>query len=411
VDRTRLTVAVAMALAALLFVLPGIDAHGFWFDEAYTARIAALPLPRLLSAAAQDIHPPGWPLLEALSAATGLPDEVALRLPSAVSFAVLVGVLAFRTPVAAGALLAYAPLAEQATQARPYVAMALGLVATARLAEGGRWGVAGVVAGLTAALHALGALLAAAVVVGTAFAVRPRFRDGAAFLGAATALTVPWLPSFVASAGGYLAHPWYGRATLADAWILCDGGGAVVAAVALFATRRELRPFLPALLVGAALAALNVAGVGVEIRKTGLTLLPLAIAAARDDRRAGAIACGALVFLAADLPVRPDLREAHAAVAAIGREVPVVSVFASEAAWYFRDPAPLASYREPEAIARRVAEVLDSDGASCVVSIALPGTFPTDGVRTVAVADVTGLDVRIVGDRCDLQPPPPWQSP
>ena len=99
---------------------------------------------------------------------------------------------------------------------------------------------------------------------------------------------------------------------------------------------------------------------------------------------------------------RPDLRQAADAVAELGGQVPVVAVFASEAAWYIRTPAPIPSRREPDGIRQRMVEVLGAQRSACLAAISLPGTFPDEaslqpGPRTLAVAEVTGLDVRLVG--------------
>jgi hypothetical protein len=148
-----------------------------------------------------------------------------------------------------------------------------------------------------------------------------------------------------------------------------------------------VRAQAPALFLGALLVVIEAAGVGVEVRKTGLVVLPLLLLRAPPATR-GHLACGvaavALAVTAVDLPTRPDLRAA-AAMVPQGR-VPVLSVFASEAAWYIRTPAPLPSFRTPTEIAERIDAVLAAHAAPCLVHIALPGTFPAESALTTPSA-------------------------
>ena len=422
--RFRLTVPLVVAATALALALSGIGAHGFWFDEAYTARLAVLDWPRLIAGAVRDIHPPGWPLLAGVFARLPMPTEWALRLPSAICFAALTGVLAARCAPAGVALLFYTPLLDQASQARPYSALSLGLVVLVQLVERRWWLPAGVVAGLTASLHALGGALAAAVLIATV----PWQRIGRAGLVRLAIPTVAicgwWFPSFAASAGAYIRSPWYPTSQLADWWIVADAGGAAFAAalvVLALLFGRERSMLAPALAVAVVLVGLGAAGVGVEIRKTGLVLLPLLLATLDGTllcRAVGVASAVAMLALSVRIPGRPDLREAHAVTLALQREVPVISVFASEAAWYFRAPAPLPSDRFPAGIAGRLGQVVEAQNADCIVSVALPGTFPEEAdlplpLRTVLHAEVTGLDVRLVGtEGCVVAPTPlGWHEP
>lgn len=192
---------------ALAIVLPGLDQHGLWFDEAYTARLAALDWPRLLAGAQRDIHPPGWPILTRLCMRLPLSAESALRLPAALSFATLVGLLAHRNVWAGVALLVYGPLLEQASQGRPYVPLALGLVVLHLLVERGCWRSGGLVLAAVASLHALGGVLGGAVVLAAATSQRARRQDVAWLLGSALALSGWWLPAFAISSTTYVRSP------------------------------------------------------------------------------------------------------------------------------------------------------------------------------------------------------------
>lgn len=395
-----------LALVALAAVAPGLGDRGLWFDEAFTARVASLPLPRLWAAAGQDIHPPGWPLIESVFLNLPMPPEVALRLPSLLAFATLVGVLASRHLLAGVSLLAFEPLMEQASQGRPYAALALGCCAVWLLLDHRRPGLAGVTAGVTASLHAIG--LPLVLVVGTAQAVAMRMKPGALlrFTGPLAALSALWLPSWLAQVRAYSNAPWYEPSPMADWLLALDGGAAVFAAAALSLPLESgsVRRLAAPALVGATLFTMEAAGIGLEVRKTGLVLLPLAlIAFARPGNTKGwTVATLCLLVGSVTVPTRPDLREAHSKATALAPGAPVLSVFASEAAWYFRTPAPMPSGTSPTDIAGRIQALLTTTEQPCVVSIALPGTAPEDdllpsGLATRAHLDVAGLDVRVVG--------------
>src|SRR5262245_60023182 len=79
--------------------------HGLWFDEAYTARLAALSLPRAFHGAVLDIHPPTWTLIAWVFSRLPLPAEFALRLPSHLAYGVLVWLVSRRSPFVGAALL------------------------------------------------------------------------------------------------------------------------------------------------------------------------------------------------------------------------------------------------------------------------------------------------------------------
>lgn len=412
-DHPSVTRPALLAALALALVLPGLDRHGFWFDEAHTARLAALDWPRLLDAAQRDIHPPGWPILAGLLSSLPIPAEWALRLPAALAFAGLVAMVGARSWWAGLALVLYGPLVEQATQGRPYVLLALGLVGVARLVEGRGWGWCGLLVAGVASLHALGAALGAATLLATVPFARPHRRDLVWLLAPPLLVCAAWLPRFLTTATAYTRAPWYPTSSAADWWIVTDAGGGALAALFVVigaALDRNLRSLLPGAFVALLLAAAESAGLGVELRKTGIVVLPLllgGLGASRGARIAAIAGTAALGAASVRMPDRPDLRAAEAAVAELAEPLPVIAVFASEAAWYLRSPAPLPSYREPAPIAARIAEVLRTHPVACVVSVALPGTFPSEdllapGQRTVLLADVTGLDVRVVGtERCD----------
>lgn len=76
--KITMIIATAVALGLRLWHLNG----ALWYDEAYSAWLAALPLPRLLAATLADVHPPGYYLLLwTLNSVLGN-AEIVLRLPS-----------------------------------------------------------------------------------------------------------------------------------------------------------------------------------------------------------------------------------------------------------------------------------------------------------------------------------------
>ena len=274
-----------------------------------------------------------------------------------------------------------------------------------------------------ASLHALGGALGAAILIAAAQTRRPRLRDVGWLLAPALIFCVWWLPRFAETAATYVRSPWYPTSSAADWWIVTDGGGAAAALLFVLVAAvldRNLRPLAPAAAVGAVLAAVELVGIGAEIRKTGIVVLPLVLGGVGTTRRGRIAAIASVAVLgvtSVDLPDRPDLREAERAVSALGGHIPVISVFASESAWYLRSAAPLPSFTEPKAIARRIHDVGTSLGDACVVSISLPGTFPPPedlppGTRTILRAQVTGLDVRLVGTaQCRVRSPGgQWQD-
>ena len=95
----------------------GLSAQSLWYDEAFTALVAALPLDRLLAATAGDVHPPLWYLVEKFVVLAVGNNAIALRLPSA-AFGILniwltlqVGkrLAGDQAGVLASALMAFAP--------------------------------------------------------------------------------------------------------------------------------------------------------------------------------------------------------------------------------------------------------------------------------------------------------------
>ncbi len=66
-----LAVAGVLRIAALSQML--------WYDEAYTAMLARMPLDQIVSATIGDVHPPTWYLIEAAACRIFGMSEAALR--------------------------------------------------------------------------------------------------------------------------------------------------------------------------------------------------------------------------------------------------------------------------------------------------------------------------------------------
>lgn len=110
---------VALLAVALLARLPLMN-DSLWYDEAFTARMASLPLSQFPTAIVTDVHPPLYYLITWLGARIFGGSEFALRLPS-LAFD-LIGVLLFyrlalaaklnrSTAFVAGLLMATLPIA------------------------------------------------------------------------------------------------------------------------------------------------------------------------------------------------------------------------------------------------------------------------------------------------------------
>lgn len=245
------------------------------------------------------------------------------------------------------------------------------------------------VGGIAASLQALAPLLVLALLIGN----RPDRRAWRVLPGLGSMLL--WLPFWVPKAFEYAGSPWYEPGSWLRWGTIGDGLlGSVGLLLALGWTRPTWQKSLPLLLCIGTLVVLERSGFGVEIQKIGISLTVLWMML--GEKGALVILLG---FIGSSAPpvVRPDLREAAEAVA--GSPYPVVSVFASETAFYLRNPQPLPSDREPAQIRKRLEREVQELPTPCLWAIHLPGTVPEDlgSLRTLTVAPVTGLDVRLVG--------------
>lgn len=220
-----------LALASLVRLV-GLGYECLWYDEAFTSKIASLPLLRALEALAGDIHPPLYYMFEWVTVRVLGNNAFALRLPSAI-FGVLVVYQVYRVAqltlnekLVSWSALAVAVMPVQlyySQEARMYTLLTwLVLYAiTAILEKRYAWSIAALV--LAMYTQNLGFLYA--VTLGSWMLVRSRF--GAlkhAWVGLAY---LPWLPTMYLQAtqlgGGFWIVP-HGLGQLAYQFIFTTFG-------------------------------------------------------------------------------------------------------------------------------------------------------------------------------------------
>lgn len=73
--------------SAFIVRLIGLGGESLWYDEAFSAHLAVLPLDRLIAATAGDVHPPLWYIIEWGIVHLFGASEFSLRLPAAIASA------------------------------------------------------------------------------------------------------------------------------------------------------------------------------------------------------------------------------------------------------------------------------------------------------------------------------------
>jgi len=141
------TIYVIIGVGALVR-LPDLTAP-LWYDEVFSARVTALPLPRLLNATAGDVHPPGYYLFLKGWCLLFSNSELALRVPSMLAGIALIylvyrlaSALSLTHPACVGAsvITALAPFQVYYSQeARPYAVVMAALVLAALGLVERRW--------------------------------------------------------------------------------------------------------------------------------------------------------------------------------------------------------------------------------------------------------------------------------
>jgi hypothetical protein len=69
-------------IIGIILRLIGLGWDSLWYDEAFTAWLAGLPLPAMMNAIAGDVHPPAWYLIEWVVVRVFGSSEIALRAPA-----------------------------------------------------------------------------------------------------------------------------------------------------------------------------------------------------------------------------------------------------------------------------------------------------------------------------------------
>ncbi|GIK42364.1 MAG: hypothetical protein BroJett011_61970 [Chloroflexota bacterium] len=187
------------ALAALLR-LPTLGLESLWYDEAFTAWLANLPIGNLWAATLGDVHPPTWYLIEwAVSHSIGT-GEFSLRLVSALAGVALVPAVwrlsghfhaTRNTQHTAALVTALAPFTIYYSQeARPYSLLMLATtLATVGLLER-KWWLLVLAGSFSLYLHNLAVLYVAALVWLGIFRWRLEWR----MLGSFGLIGMIWLP-------------------------------------------------------------------------------------------------------------------------------------------------------------------------------------------------------------------------
>jgi len=193
---------VIVLLAALVLRLAPIN-QPLWFDEAYTADLARMPLGEMLSATHEDVHGPLWYLIAGASVRLFGMSEIALRIPSLV-LGMLAVWLTYRLArelfgaqigLVASAIMAINPLAVyHSGESRMYSLLLCGvLVASWGSVTGKRWAV-GLGMALTLFSHNLGFIYLPGIAL---LAGRARIRRVLPAMALGCLPYALWVPSLV----------------------------------------------------------------------------------------------------------------------------------------------------------------------------------------------------------------------
>lgn len=223
--------------------------HGFWYDELYTAEVAALPLSRLLRAvvsgdgtipylrdAPPSYNAPYYALAHLWLVITGLgPDETGLRLLSLVSAAAAAAVFTravdrlagVRIGLVAGLVVATNPfVVRYSAEARGYalalLATALALLGLARWLDGARGGLwlYGPAAAACGLVHWFALLVPVALAVATLILRRRQALPVLAVTAAACVPAMGLVAIAVANGVGASGAEWIGGVGGAVGWLL-----------------------------------------------------------------------------------------------------------------------------------------------------------------------------------------------
>lgn len=148
-------------LVGAVIRLPGLF-QMLWYDEAYTAMIAHLPMGQMIQATLQDVHPPTYYFLPLLSSRIFGWNEIALRLPSFI-LGMMAIYLAYRFAsnmfdhriglITAGLMALNPMMVYYATEARMYALLTVAVLLACIGAVENRWWLLGVGTGLMLLSH------------------------------------------------------------------------------------------------------------------------------------------------------------------------------------------------------------------------------------------------------------------
>ncbi|MFH8979407.1 glycosyltransferase family 39 protein [Streptomyces varsoviensis] len=239
--RRAITAAAVLLPAAVMLGLGlwGLDRGGMWRDEGATFQLARRSLPELWHALGHvdAVHGLYYLLMHWLlggpAGLAGLPDEIALRLPSVLAAACTAGLVAAigcrlarpRVGLWAGLLYACTPFAgHYAQEGRSYALVAAGAAFATWLliraagagAAAGRWGAYGAACAVTFLLHEFAVLLLAAHAT-TLLLCRVPVRTWRGWGSAAAAAVAALVPLALLSGRQSGQVAWIGTPRLADA--------------------------------------------------------------------------------------------------------------------------------------------------------------------------------------------------
>jgi mannosyltransferase len=157
-------------LTALLIRLLTISSEALWYDEAFTGIVARLSLPQMITATANDVHPPLFYIVEWVIVRVIGESVFGLRIASAV-FSSLAAVELWRLVkqvsteraawIGAGLFMIAPGQLYYAQEARMYAMLTLLVLVAARAAHNRNWLRFGLACGLALYTHNLGALYVA----------------------------------------------------------------------------------------------------------------------------------------------------------------------------------------------------------------------------------------------------------
>lgn len=390
----------------ILAAYAGSTGSGFWYDEAYTARLASLSFQRSILGAMQDIHPPGWTIISWLSHHIPfISTEIAQRMPSVLGFGAIAWLLSRRSVVPAAALLFHSSFVDQASQGRAYIVIPLGLLLILLYTERGRYRTAALLTVGVASLHTVSILLSITVLV-INIQWNQVSRRMLAECGAILVLgTAWWMPDLMSAIVDYSRSPWYQSASLNEWLSITDGviGLFVTIPCILLSGSANRRLLVTIVVLSLELIIPDLLGLGMKPDRLGLSLImfgALLIGRSTSNRFMPSIFLAGIVVSSAPVSTRPDLRAAQRVIDELPLRAPVLAWHASEFNYYQRLPASIWVPNSPEGSQDRANQVAHETGSECIIVVTTWGNSPSGQDRELSViagAEVPGLELRLLG--------------